>query len=76
MLDVLKPYESDKMSGNSFSKTLTFDADYKAFVASVFESKRAIVEATDKLTVYPVASSRMAAYLITVTPEDNFADPR
>ena len=42
----------------------------------MFESKRAIVEATDKLTVYPVASSRMAAYLITVTPEDHFADPR
>ena len=48
----------------------------QAFIESVFESKRAIVEATDKLTVYPVASSRMAAYLITVTPEDNFADPR
>ena len=29
VLDVLKPYESDKLSGNMFSKTPTFDADYK-----------------------------------------------
>ena len=29
MLDVLKPYESDKLSGNTFIKTPTFDEDYK-----------------------------------------------
>ena len=29
VLDVLKPYESDKLSGNTFIKTPTFDEDYK-----------------------------------------------
>ena len=45
-------------------------------MASIFEGKRDTAERTDKLTVYPVASSRMVAFLITATPEDNDADPR